>query len=248
MKKILLLLLLPLAASAMDARPIFYSLLVPGLGEYSLGYRGRAAAHVGLEIGSWLGYAHFRSEGFRIREDYESYADEHWHAGRWASAWNEEQPDWLEGMSADDYAANAWEETWESALVFEEEHPGYLQSHYAPHAEDAQHYYENLGKYDWYRWGWDDYDSYTDETYWNHPDSHRTRYSEMRNRSDDNFDRAHQFMVAMMLGRFVSVVDTYLLVARLERGDSFREARDQWRLDFRPQTPGAWRLGVSRSW
>ncbi len=228
----------------MDAKPLLYSLLVPGLGEWSLGYKGRALAHWTVEAGCWAGNFYYRDKGFAGRKDYEAYADSHWHTARWASAWNETIPDWLDWIPQSEWDEYGWDAVMPTAVEFDETHEGYLASHFAPYHEDPQHYYENLGKYDWYRWGWDDYSSGTDRS------EHRYVYLRMRNDSDDDFNRAHNFVIAMVLARVVSLADTYLLLHRLESGVTEKEIRTSWRLDFAPKNAdlSGFRIGLRRSW
>ena len=249
MKKCLLVLLFlfPLEAGALDARPLAYSLLIPGLGEWSMGYKARAATHWAFEAGCWSGTVYWRNRGFDKRHDYEAYADDYWHTARWASAFLDQQPDWIDWMEASEWSEFAWDQTCEVAVTFDEEHPGYLESHFAPFGEDPQHYYENLGKYDWYRWGWDDYDC-SDDHKDPVPGSHRWVYGNMRNESDVYFDRAHNFLIAMLIGRVVSVVDTYVILVCRDRGQSPEAIRDGWRLQSTMGPGGGLRLGLARSW
>ena len=62
---------LPGQAAAMETRPLLYSLLLPGLGEWSLGYRGRAVTQFAIEAGSWAGNFYYRDKGFDLRHEYE---------------------------------------------------------------------------------------------------------------------------------------------------------------------------------
>jgi len=239
------LLLLAPPAAALDAKPLIYSLLLPGLGEWSLGYKGRAVGFWAVEAGCWAGNFYYRDRGFDLRHEYEAYADAHWHTARWASAFSEEQPGWLAWMPAAEYDANAWAATCPVAVDFDTTHAGYLQSHFAPYHEDPQHYYENLGKYDWYRWGWDDYDCAADDT------AHRWVYVGIRNDSEKAFDTARLFANALVVSRVVSLVDTYLLLRRLERaGGDAAPLETAWRLDFAPTGRGAggFRIALTRSW
>lgn len=232
------------SASAMEKRPLLYSLLLPGWGEWSLGYKGRAVGHWVVEAGCWTANFYYRDQGFEKRHEYEAYADAHWHTARWASAFSEEQPDWLDWIPAEEWSDYAWDELIPSAVEFDDPRPGYLESHFAPFHEDPQHYYENLGKYDWYRWGWDDYSQTSDNS------AHRYVYLNMRNASDDDFNRAHNFIIVMLLARVVSIVDTYLILHRMESGSTVRELQTGWRLDFTPTDPvrAGFRLGLTRSW
>lgn len=248
---LLLLLFAPPRAAAMDTKPLLYSLVLPGMGEWSLGHRGRALTHFAVEAGCWAGNFYYRDRGFQLRHDYEAYAEAHWEEARWASAWNAEQPEWMDWISPSEWEAMA--EYWNpvdgvdptTALEFDASHEGYLQSHFAPYHEDPQHYYENLGKYDWYRWGWDDYgQGMADDS------SHRYVYGAMRNDSNDAFSRAHSFITVMVMARVVSLVDTYLILHRLESGASRADLDRAWRLEFQPGDPreAQCRLALTRRW
>ncbi|MBM4116791.1 hypothetical protein FJ251_03480 [bacterium] len=244
---LLALLALAAPAAALETRPLLYSLLLPGLGEWSLGHRGRALTQFAVEAGCWAGNFYYRDRGFDLRHEYEAYAEAHWEEARWASAWNVAgQPDWMDWVSADEWAAFAWPDTLPSAMAFlRDGHEGYLESHFAPYQEDPQHYYENLGKYDWYRWGWDDYDTGRDDS------AHRYVYLGMRRESNRAFDRAEAFIFAMVAARVVSLADTYILLRRLERAGDDQAAREEgWRLQFGPAgaRPAGFRLVLTRSW
>ncbi|MBC8366395.1 hypothetical protein H8E52_03200 [bacterium] len=243
---LLLLLLVALPIAAIDVKPLAYSLLMPGMGEYSLGYKTRAYAHWAVEAGGWYGVVHYRNVGFDRRYEYEAYADVHWSEGRWRSAWSE---DWLDHE-------DAWDELCASAVAFDESHityddnenpVHYLDTHFAPYDEDPQHYYENLGKYDWYRWGWDDYDC-ADDHLNPRPGDHRYIYGKMRNSSDDAFNTAHNILTAMLLARVVSLVDTYIILVRLDHGSSDQAIRDGWRMSYQIEDRGGFRLGMTRNW
>ena len=242
-----LLMMVPGSAAALDTKPLLYSLLLPGLGEWSLGYKGRAVAHFAVEAGCWTGNYLYRQKGFELRDDYEAYADKHWHPATWASAFSEGQPEWMDWLDAAEWEEYAWDELQPTAVDFDTLHTSpngdqYLVSHYAPHHEDPQHYYENLGKYDWYRWGWDDYSSDTDRS------DHRYVYLDMRNDSNAAFDTAHNLISLMVVARVVSLVDTFILIRKLDGGASRAEIDNAWRLEFQPRDPreAAFRLALTR--
>jgi hypothetical protein len=246
-----LLLALPVLASAIDVKPLAYSLLIPGLGEYSLGYKTRAYAHWTVEAGGWFGVVHYRNKGFEQRYEYEAYADVHWSEIRWRSSWD---LDWADNCVDCDDPESAWDDLCASAVAFDESHLSgdnneihYLDTHFAPYSEDPQHYYENLGKYDWYRWGWDDYDCADDHSD-PRPGEHRYIYGKMRNDSDASFDIAHNILSAMFLARVVSLVDTYIILVRAEGGASDQAIRDGWRMSYSIEDRGGYRLGLTRNW
>lgn len=243
---LLLALVLASPAAAIEARPLLYSLLLPGLGEWSLGYRGRATLQFAVEAGCWAGNFYYRDQGFQKRHEYEAYAEAHWEEARWASAWTEEQPDWLYWVTAEEWEALGWADgTKPTAVEFDATHAGYLESHFAPYHEDPQHYYENLGKYDWYRWGWDDYGTDSDDS------AHRYVYLALRKDSNAAFDHAKAFIFALVAARVVSLVDTYILLRRLDDAGGDQAAlAEGWHLQLGPELarPAGFRLALTRSW
>ncbi len=126
--------------------PVLFSFLVPGTGELYLGHYVRGGLLLGAEITAWVGYAHYHNEGLDKRAEYEAYADAHWDYDRWID-------DHLatEGLvdptfeELDSIGRNHWDQ-W----------PGYHTWH--SKEEEKQNYYENIGKYDWFISGWEDWD------------------------------------------------------------------------------------------
>ncbi|MCB9514941.1 MAG: hypothetical protein H6693_01975 [Candidatus Latescibacteria bacterium] len=238
--------LLAPSARAMDAKPLLYSLLIPGMGEWSLGHKRIALTHFALEAGCWAGNFYYRDRGFELRHDYEAYAEAHWEEARWASAWSPDgQPDWMDWVTPEQWDAYAWPDTIASAMDFwRDGHQDYLESHFAPYQEDPQHYYENLGKYDWYRWGWDDYSESADDS------ANRYVYAAMRKDSNDAFTTAEHFIYALVVGRVVSLADTFLMLRRLEAGVPPQELDRGWRLEMAPVDPRESRfaLALTRRW
>ncbi len=55
-------------------KAVLYSLLLPGLGDYKLGHRGRAAAFFAAEGGVWTSYVVFRAQGSAREDEYQSLA------------------------------------------------------------------------------------------------------------------------------------------------------------------------------
>jgi hypothetical protein len=98
--------------------------------------------------------------------------------------------------------------------------PGY--SPWVSKEEDKQHYYENIGKYDWYVSGWDDYVPGTT------PDDlapgqvlseRREEYRDMRHKSNNQLDTATRFVYLSIAARVVSLVQTTILVNRAADDD-----------------------------
>jgi hypothetical protein len=180
--------------------PVLFSLIVPGTGEMYMGYWARGAALLGLEVVAWAGYAHYHNEGLDERAEYEQFADEHWDYDRWVF----DHPA-NERLSAEDRTF----ETLDSIGRYDwEGWPGYHTWH--SKEEEKQNYYENIGKYDWFISGWEDWDPVAKPR----DTDLRTQYRSMRIASNDDLDTANKFIYLSIATRVVSLVQTYFLVRR----------------------------------
>lgn len=107
------------------------SLVVPGLGEYYSGAKFRATGFFGAEALTWLAWSGWRSKGADLRTEFRQFADANWNEARYR-AWQ---------------AHNASLPTSER----------YIETETLPSkAEDIQQYYEMVGKYAQFIYGWSD--------------------------------------------------------------------------------------------
>jgi hypothetical protein len=86
--------------------------------------------------------------------------------------------------------------------------PGYIP--YVPRSVDKQHYYENLGKYDWYISGWDDWDPNLNP--YAHQTDNRTTYRAMRHDSNTSLDHADAFLWLSVAARAFSIAETAIII------------------------------------
>jgi hypothetical protein len=195
--------------------PVVLSLLVPGTGEIYMGYYVRGAVLIGAEVAAWTGYLHYHNKGLDSRADYERFADEHWTFDKWVNdnaLWSDPEytdvsPRTFEAL--DSIGSNYWE-GW----------PPYHTWH--PKETEKQNYYENIGKYDWFISGWEDWDPVTQPR----DTALRTTYRAMRKKSNDELDKATGFIYLSIAARVASLVETVLLSRRDESGAS-RDAPSQ---------------------
>lgn len=199
------------ASSGKRCVPVLLSLVVPGAGEIYMGYYVRGAVLVAAEITAWTGYAYYHNKGLDSRAEYEKFADDHWDYGKWVddhALWRD--PDYTD-VDPKDFAAldsigrNYWDgwppyHTWHSK------------------EEEKQNYYENIGKYDWFISGWEDWDAVTQPR----ESALRTTYRSMRKQSNDELDKATGFIYLSVAARVFSLVET-LLLTRYEDSDSGKE-------------------------
>ncbi len=177
------------------ALAIALSALVPGAGELYLGMKKRAVALMAVEATAWTGYFVKRSDGLDKRAAYEAFADRHWSLGKLLS----DHPLFpgtrsigeLDSLGAQVSGSGSW--------------PGYIP--WTSKEEDKQHYYENIGKYDWYIAGWEDWDPVTQP----HDTALRDEYRRMRIASNDALDAANRFIWLSVAARAFSLVETILV-------------------------------------
>ena len=103
--------------------------------------------------------------------------------------------------------------------------PGYHT--YAAKDDVKLNYYENIGKYDWFISGWEDWDPNAADP---RNTTLRTTYRAMRKQSNDELDKADRFVYLSIATRVFSLVETFLLIrmsdpeapSKAEDGNSFR--------------------------
>ena len=201
----------PDASSRRTYLPVLFSLLVPGTGEMYMGYYVRGAVLLAAEATAWTGYAHYHNKGLDSRAEYERFADRYWDYDRWV----EDHLLWQDPMYAGE--TRTFERLDEIGRTEWDKWPGYHTWH--SKEEDSQNYYENIGKYDWFISGWEDWDpeNPTRET------PLRLTYWGMRKKSEDELQRATNFVYLSVAARVISLVETVLLVRRGD-SDSTRES------------------------
>jgi hypothetical protein len=179
--------------------PLLYSTLVPGLGELTMGYEKRGIALMAAEVVAWTGYIKNHTDGMDERTAYENYADAHWTEARWIQNFpnlcnNPQTVQDIEECGQASSGSGAW--------------PGYIP--YIPKSVDKQHYYENLGKYDWYISGWDDWDPNANP--YAHQTDNRTVYRDMRRQSNQSLDHADNFIWISVAARAFSIAETAIII------------------------------------
>lgn len=200
----------PAAFKQQSYWPVLYSALIPGLGELTMGYEKRGIAFMVVDALAWTGYFKNHSDGMDERAAYEQFADTHWSESRWVSNFPNICPQ--PPLSVEDIekcgkltsGQNIW--------------PGYIP--YVPRDEDKQHYYENLGKYDWYISGWDDWKGWDTAAQDYHTQTdNRTTYRSMRQKSNDSLDDADAFLWVNFAMRAFSIAQAAIIIHN-QRGNT----------------------------
>ncbi len=229
-------------------RPMLYSLLVPGLGEASLGYK-RGYAMMALDVASWIGVKHYHDLGNQKREDFYDYLDAHWSEALLSAAFGD-----ANGDEAGTFYYQVLDYTDLSLWVSKE--------------NDEREYYENAGKWDQFVFGWDDFeDPRNHANWWQDTDTtwddatdldtrilkdvrvsaHREAYRALRQESNDAFNDRDTLE---MFTRVFSMVQVAYLQGVFSGGRStaMNVAGHDLALIAEPRGLTSSRLGVSISY
>jgi hypothetical protein len=187
------------------ATAVAASALLPGLGELYLYLDTRDRATLArvplffaLEGYLWYSYADNHSKGKDFKRQYETYADAHWSLDRFLQT---------HPCCAYVGGCKSWQEYNENC---QGELPFFI---YTPREMDREEYYENIGKYNAFVFGWDDWDNQAD--YWT---PHRHYYVSLRNESDDYLTKGDQRLMGLIVSRVVSMLDAGWIAYRTSRG------------------------------
>lgn len=217
------------------ALPMAMSFVLPGLGEAWLGHK-RGYALMAIDVASWIGVAHYASEGNKKRDEYYAYADAHWTEARLAAAYGDVSLPGTFYFGWTDYTALP---LWVSV------------------EDDRREYYENLGKWDQFVFGWDDFldpreflvqSEYTSQDLQDpRVSTNRETYRAMREDSNRQFTNRDRLLYFNMATRLFSLFEVAYLQGLLGGGPG-----DQLAIAGHPVTliaePVGWsssRLGVS---
>lgn len=205
--------------------PILLSALIPGAGELYLGYYKRGIALMAVEASAWTGYAYYHGKGLDTRDEYERFADAHWGLQRWMDHHPEVYP--LIGA----ITTPAQMDSIGDVVSGTGSWPGYIP--WVSKEEDKQHFYENIGKYDWYISGWEDFDPSLDPFPRDTP--LRDQYRTLRKESNDQLDDANLFIYLSLATRVFSVVETILLTRGGNDEEHVDNSQERVSLRVRPK-------------
>ena len=169
---------------------MLYSLILPGLGEYALGHRQRAAVFFVAEGAIWTSFIVFQSQGSHRKDLYREFASVH------AGAGSRDDDDFYRTIGnyiASDGPFSANEQIRREARALFPDDPSLQDAYYAEHAytgDDA--------------WRWES-------------EQILDRYQEMRDASISAYHKSEFSIGLLVANRLISVVDAGLLAARRNR-------------------------------
>ena len=169
------------------------SLAVPGLGELYAGEPKRAAVFMGIEALTWFNYLRWRNKGNDLKAEFRTFADRNWDEGRYR--------EWQDYNRA------------RGSPYIETETLPCKHALDGCHRVDTQQYYEMIGKYDQFVFGWRDVREVGFETgNGNVVSNQRIDYENQRNESNKLLKRASVIVGLTVVNRIASSIHAALRV------------------------------------
>jgi len=194
-------------------RGFIYSLVVPGAGEFYAGSKIKAVLFFGLEAGFWTGYFSYHKKGKNKETEYLNFANAHWNVQAYsdslASIYRVPTDD--NGIVVDTPGVYFHSST-DSLVISHSIHPVANQP-----IDKNQQYYEEVGKYDQFRFGWDDFIG-------EFLTPNRNFYLNLRRDSNSLLDKANRFVMFSIANHLLSAFDAAIAVRHYNRkGDKFSQ-------------------------
>jgi hypothetical protein len=215
------------------AIPMLMSLVLPGAGEVYLGHK-RGFLQIALDAASWYGAAYNAGKGDDMKDEYYAFADEHWFLGKLDAAYDTaylDRPDAnfdysdVVGVGTDYFGYDGYQNI-----------PLWVSE-----AADRREYYENLGKWEQFVFGWDDFTDPREFLDTEEIDianlgdprasANRERYRDMRQESNDYYAKRDRFIYLSIAFRVFSVLQVAYLEGLLFGGGDAGGAGEPSQLD-----------------
>ncbi|HVP35716.1 MAG TPA: hypothetical protein VMT04_01840 [Terriglobales bacterium] len=212
--------------SKSSKKGFLYSLVVPGAGEYYAGSKIKAVLFFGLEAGFWTGYFSYHKKGKDKEKEYLNFANANWDIKAYSDSLVARYPDLKEdGLEiVVDTPGVYYGAGTDSIVLSHSLHPVPNQP-----INKNQQYYEEIGKYDQFRFGWKDYPDYYATSLMT---ALRNDYLNMRHDSNSLLDKANRFVMFSIANHLLSAFDAALAVRHYNRkGDKFSQVDLKIRLE-----------------
>jgi hypothetical protein len=206
------------------ALPVLMSLILPGAGEVAMGYK-RGYVMAAADIFAWTQVAKNHSDGGELRDKYIAYADKHYSDELLVAGY------YPGGAPIDGgYRVGEGDRYFSDVGPINSVDELNNLPLYVTKEEDFREYYENLGKWDQFIFGWDDYRRPDDppegvDFTWTGDraidlqqpwvSAHREEYRLMRNDSNQAFKKRDRWLYANIGLRLVSVFQVAYLQGML---------------------------------
>jgi hypothetical protein len=179
---------------------LLFSATVPGTGEFYAGSWIKGAAFLGAEIALWIGYSKFTDKGNEWEAIFHDYANTHW-----------SEPDYWVAMAQEAGMSGVTTSNYSDVLDELREYERLNYSH-GLHVEKDQQYYEMIGKYHQFKWGWDDYKEGD-----NPLTPNRDYYEGLRDNSNQEFHKASTCAMVILGNHVLSALDAAWTIGRANK-------------------------------
>ncbi len=193
------------------------SLILPGAGELYAGSYLLAGLFAALEGAGWYFSIDANSKGDDATVIYQGYADQNWSVVKYAQWLNDNAKNYPGGdkavhidISSDESLPHWQRVNWDQMHTTEMAIPQF--SHRLPEYGDQQ-YYELIGKYNQYSYGWNDK---LDGDYW-FPSENFMYYSGLRGDANRYYDRSSAIINLLIVNHFLSAIDAAWAAARFNK-------------------------------
>lgn len=207
------------------------SAIVPGAGEILMGNWKRGAVLVAADAYCWYKAKDAKDEGEELEDEFYAFADDHWNEERlyWGYSAFEGDPNWRSvGLTYFDLSDEEGNPISSMSSIDDLE---YL-SLWVSKEDDRREYYENLGKWDQFVFGWDDFlnpnnppagieyspDLTLSDLRQPWTSYNREKYRDMREASNDAFKRRDRYLYVNLGLRVFSVLQVAYLQGWLGGG------------------------------
>jgi len=196
-------------------RGFLYSLVVPGAGEFYAGSKIKAILFFGLEAGFWTGYFSYHKKGKNKETEFLNYADIHWNEKKYRDSLLVHYGVVIDTPGTFIVSIDTLRR--DTLVIIET----------LPSSKDQQ-YYEMIGKYQQFRFGWDDYNAVlyylaiANKQEYASPNN--SFYLNLRHDSNSLLDKANRFVMFSLANHLLSAFDAALSVRSHNRkGEKFSQ-------------------------
>jgi hypothetical protein len=229
------------------------SVIIPGAGEVYTESYATGAGFVALEALGWWGNTAYNNKGDVATNEFQTFADGHWSVVKYAQWLNDNAKNFPGGDQAQPITINAdatlppWQRvSWTQLNSVELLIPQF--SHRLP-AHGDQQYYELIGKYNQYSYGWDDKlagsgDGWSD---YNVISPHFRFYSLDRGRANTFYNHATVVANLIVLNHVLSAADAAWAAVRWNKAPELHSSirivtQPNSVVEFVPTMQLSWRL------
>ena len=186
------------------------SVCIPGAGQFYAEKPWMAALYLGIEAVAITGTIYYKQKGAQEIVAYEDFADAHWHVDDWLDVYNPAvDPSTHRSTVYVDWRSYSPEIESDYLLMMADIADGFTHLE----IEKDYHFYENIGKYQQFRQGWDDWVAGGEST--SDPDhgiyarysENQYNYAALRRHANYILDIGKYFGTAIFLNHFISAID-----------------------------------------